>query len=250
MFTAYLTRFLENAFEAAGYDRTYGTVVTSARLDLCQFQCNGAMSAAKIYKKAPFIIADDVVAKLKEQTDYDNIFEEAVTVRPGFINLSLKDEFIASTIDVLSGDNRIGVPLVDTPLKIVMDYGGPNVAKPLHVGHLRTAIIGGEAIKRLYKYLGHKVISDVHLGDWGGLQMGMIIIEVEDLYPDLPYFDQSFTGPYPVDAPFTFKDLEEIYPPKQVPKLSLMKTITSKPKRQQKTYKMVALDTVLCGNTL
>ena len=210
MFTSELTQMLSKAFEDCGYDAQYGQVVISGRPDLCQFQCNGAMSAAKAYKKAPFMIADDVVAKLAEDEKFERTFEKAEMVRPGFINLSLKDSYIAEKINALTDDERIGVAKVDNPLKIVIDYGGPNVAKPLHVGHLRPAIIG-EAIKRTFKFLGHDVIGDVHLGDWG-LQMGMIIIEVEQLYPDLPYFDKNFEGPYPETAPFTFQELEEIYP--------------------------------------
>lgn len=210
MFTKYLTELLEKAFEAAGYDKEYGHVVTSARQDLCQFQCNGSMSAAKAYRKAPFMIADDVIAALKENQDHDAVFSKAEVVKPGFINLSLTDSFIAESVNRLISDDRIGVPVIDDPLKIVIDYGGPNVAKPLHVGHLRPAIIG-EAIKRLFKFLGHDITGDVHLGDWG-LQMGMIIIEVERLYPDLPYFDADFEGQYPTEAPFTFEELEEIYP--------------------------------------
>lgn len=210
MFTTKLTTLLSQAFEACGYDPKYGQVVLSGRPDLCQFQCNGAMSAAKEYRKAPFMIAEDVVTKLSQSEAFDSTFDQAEMVRPGFINLSLKDSYIADAMNALVGDERIGVAKTQNPLKIIMDYGGPNVAKPLHVGHLRTAIIG-EAVKRTFKFLGHDIIGDVHLGDWG-LQMGMIIIEVEALYPDLPYFDETFEGPYPDVPPFTFDELEEIYP--------------------------------------
>ena len=210
MFTTELSHLLSQAFEACGYDVKYGQVVTSGRPDLCQFQCNGAMSAAKEYRKAPFMIADEVVAQLATIEDFDAIFSKAEMVRPGFINLSLTDTYIAKQLSALVDDERIGVPLTASPKKIVIDYGGPNVAKPLHVGHLRPAIIG-EAIKRTFKFLGHDIVGDVHLGDWG-LQMGMILIEVERLYPDLPYFDPNFTGDYPIKPPFTFHELEEIYP--------------------------------------
>lgn len=210
MFTTELSNLLSTAFEACGYDRSYGQVVVSGRPDLCQFQCNGAMGAAKAYKKAPFMIADEVVAHLATLENFDAIFKEVLMIRPGFINITLNDVYLAKQIDSISNDPRIGVPLTDQPKTIVIDYGGPNVAKPLHVGHLRPAIIG-EAIKRTFRFLGHKVIGDVHLGDWG-LQMGMIIIEVERLYPDLPYFDENYTGEYPVEPPFTFEELEEIYP--------------------------------------
>lgn len=210
MFTNELTTMLSKAFEACGYDAAYGHVVTSARLDLCQFQCNGAMSAAKSYNKAPFIISDEIIAKLNEDKDSQSIFEKIETVKPGFINISLKDEYIANRLNAILDDERAGVKVLATPKKIVIDYGGPNVAKPLHVGHLRPAIIG-EAIKRILKFLGHDIIGDVHLGDWG-LQMGMILIEVERLYKDLPYFDENYEGPYPSEPPFTFHELEEIYP--------------------------------------
>ena len=210
MFTTELTRILEDAFEEAGYEKSYGQVVTSARLDLCQYQCNGAMSAAKAYKKAPFMISDEVVMRVHERSDYTSIFESIETVKPGFINIVLKDTYLAKRMNDIKDDVRVGVSVLKNPHKIVLDYGGPNVAKPLHVGHLRPAIIG-ESIKRILKFLGNDVIGDVHLGDWG-LQMGMIIIEVERLYPALPYFDEAFTGPYPNEAPFSFHELEEIYP--------------------------------------
>ncbi len=210
MFTVELTNLLSKAFIDCGFDAKYGQVVVSGRPDLCQFQCNGAMSAAKEYRKAPFMIADEVVTKLKASDDFSAIFQMAEMVRPGFINLTLTDDYIAKAIDSITDDERLGVAQAEDPLKIIIDYGGPNVAKPLHVGHLRPAIIG-EAIKRTFKFLGHDVVGDVHLGDWG-LQMGMIIIEVERLYPDLPYFNKDFKGEYPTEPPFTFEELEEIYP--------------------------------------
>lgn len=210
MFTIYLTKLLENAFKNSGYDPSFGQVVTSARLDLCQFQCNGAMSAARTYKKAPFIISETVIDSLKNLEDFDKVFSKVEVVKPGFINLNLTDTFIASHINSLITDPRIGVLETTDPKTIIIDYGGPNVAKPLHVGHLRPAIIG-ESIKRLFKFQGHHIIGDVHLGDWG-LQMGMIIIGVKDLYPDLPYFDDDFKGDYPKEPPFSFKELESIYP--------------------------------------
>ncbi|PKM57510.1 MAG: arginine--tRNA ligase, partial [Firmicutes bacterium HGW-Firmicutes-3] len=210
MLTAQLTKLMEASFLACGYDSAYGQVVTSVRQDLCQFQCNGAMSAAKAYKKAPFIISEEVIHHLRTTEYFMNMFSLAETVKPGFINLSLSDQYLADYIESISDDSRVGVEIAKDPDKIVIDYGGPNVAKPLHVGHLRPAIIG-ESIKRLFKFLGHEVIGDVHLGDWG-LQMGMIIVEVNRLYPDLPYFDSAYEGPYPTEPPFDFADLEEIYP--------------------------------------
>lgn len=210
MLTKKLTTLLQKAFEEAGYDKKYGEVVVSGRPDLCQFQCNGAMPAAKEYKKAPFMISDDVIAKLNSNEEIKGYIKEAITVRPGFININLTDEAIAANIEAIGKDDRLGIEKTSNPLKIVIDYGGPNVAKPLHVGHLRTAIIG-ESIKRLLKFLGNDVTGDIHLGDWG-LQMGMIIGEIKRMQPDLPYFDPSFEGEYPSEAPFTLEDLEEIYP--------------------------------------
>lgn len=210
MLTKKLTELLQKAFEEAGYDPKYGEVVVSGRPDLCQFQCNGAMPAAKEYKKAPFMISDDVVAKLLSFEETKDYIETAETIRPGFINMTLTDACLVRNATELGDHDRLGVEAIDNPSTIVIDYGGPNIAKPLHVGHLRTAIIG-ESIKRLMKFLGYKVIGDIHLGDWG-LQMGMIISEIKRTQPDLPYFDPSFNDEYPTEAPFTLGDLEEIYP--------------------------------------
>ena len=197
---------LASAFEKAGYDPEYGKVTVSNRPDLCEYQCNGAMAGAKAYKKAPFMIADDVVAFLKDS----NIFSVVEVVRPGFINLRVKEEFLAEYLREMSADPKYSVNAAEQPKTIIIDYGGPNVAKPLHVGHLRSAIIG-ESIKRIGRFVGHKVIGDVHLGDWG-LQMGLIITELKHRKPELVYFDDSFTGEYPAEAPFTISELEEIYP--------------------------------------
>ena len=197
---------LASAFEKAGYDPSYGKVTVSNRPDLCEYQCNGAMAGAKAYKKAPFMIADDVVVYLKDS----KIFSMAEVVKPGFINLRVREEFLTDYLKEMEADPKYSVRTAETPKTIIIDYGGPNVAKPLHVGHLRSAIIG-ESIKRIGRYVGHKVIGDVHLGDWG-LQMGLIIEELKDRKPELPYFDESFTGEYPEEAPFTISELEEIYP--------------------------------------
>lgn len=213
MLTKKLTALMQKAFEEAGYDPSYGEVVVSGRPDLCQFQCNGAMPAAKKYKKAPFMISDDVLAIFNNYEEVSSIVKEAVTIKPGFMNIILKDSYIASTITEIQDDEHLGVTLLADalhPKTMVLDYGGPNVAKPLHVGHLRTTIIG-DSIKRIFKYLGYNVIADVHLGDWG-LQMGMIIGEIKRTQPDLPYFDPCFEGEYPTTPPFTLADLEEIYP--------------------------------------
>ena len=197
---------LSAAFEKAGYDPSYGKVTVSNRPDLCEYQCNGAMAGAKTYHKAPFMIADDVVAQLSDS----RIFSRAEVVKPGFINLDVKPEFVAEYMNKMAEDEKLSVETAKNPKKIIIDYGGPNVAKPLHVGHLRSAIIG-ESIKRIGRFVGHKVIGDVHLGDWG-LQMGLIITELKHRKPELVYFDDSFTGEYPTEAPFTISELEEIYP--------------------------------------
>lgn len=210
MLTDVLSKLMKQAFILLDYDPIYSEVVPSQRPDLCQFQCNGAMSAAKKYKKAPFIISDEVIASLKTLEEVDNIIEKIETVKPGFINITLKDSYISSYINNLAQDELAGCKKAENPYTIVIDYGGPNIAKPLHVGHLRSAIIG-ESLKRLFRFLGHKVIGDTHLGDWG-LQMGMIISECERRYPNLSYFDDSFTGDYPSEPPFSLDDLEEIYP--------------------------------------
>lgn len=197
---------LSAAFEKAGYDPAYGKVTVSNRPDLCEYQCNGAMAGAKAYKKAPFMIADDVVAGLSDSA----IFSMAEVVKPGFINLKVKEEYLAEYLEEMAADEKLSVSAAKTPKTIMIDYGGPNVAKPLHVGHLRSAIIG-ESIKRISRYMGHKVIGDVHLGDWG-LQMGLIITELKHRQPELVYFDDAYEGAYPEEAPFTISELEEIYP--------------------------------------
>ena len=197
---------LASAFEKAGYNPEYGKVTVSNRPDLCEFQCNGAMAGAKAYKKAPFMIADDVVSYLKDS----QIFAMAEVVKPGFINLRVKEEFLGDYLKKMAADEKYSVKTAEKPKTIIIDYGGPNVAKPLHVGHLRSAIIG-ESIKRIGRFVGHKVIGDVHLGDWG-LQMGLIIVELKERKPDLVYYDESYTGEYPKEAPFTISELEDIYP--------------------------------------
>lgn len=202
-----ITDEMVKAFEAAGLDAKYAKVTVSNRPDLCEYQCNGAMAAAKEYKKAPIMIAEEVVAQLKDNA----MFESVEAVKPGFLNLKLNNEFVASYISKMQEDTeRLGCDMVENPKTIMIDYGGPNVAKPLHVGHLRSAIIG-ESIKRIGKFMGHNMIGDVHLGDWG-LQMGLIITELKLRKPELCYFDENYEGEYPVEPPFTISELEEIYP--------------------------------------
>ena len=218
-----ITDEVTKAFTDCGYDAKYGKVTLSNRPDLCEYQCNGAM-AAKEYKKAPFMIADEVAAKLAEAS----MFSMTESVKPGFLNLKLDEAFLASYVaDMQKDEGRFGCEKAKNPKTIMIDYGGPNVAKPLHVGHLRSAIIG-ESIKRIGKFAGHKVIGDVHLGDWG-LQMGLIITELKLRQPDLVYFDENFEGEYPKEAPFTISELEEIYP------------TASKKSKEDEAYKEAAM---------
>ncbi len=200
-----ITEKMQQAFADAGYDASFGRVSVSNRPDLCEYQCNGALAAAKQYKCAPIMIAKAVVEKLNA-ADYDLV--EAVM--PGFINLKLSGKFLVEYLEAMRTAENFGVEKVGAGKLCVVDYGGANVAKPLHIGHLRPAIIG-EALKRLHSYLGFEVIGDIHLGDWG-LQMGLIIAELQERQPDLCYFDPDYTGEYPETAPFTLSELEEIYP--------------------------------------
>lgn len=201
-----ITTEMRDAFSRAGYDEELAKVTLSNRPDLCEYQCNGAMAGAKKYKKAPFLIAEDVAANLKDSA----YFESVDVVKPGFINLKLSAEQAAAYLNEMAEDEKLGVETAEDPRTIMIDYGGPNVAKPLHVGHLRSAIIG-ESVKRIARFKGHRVIGDIHLGDWG-YQMGLIITELKKRQPDLPYFDDSYEGEYPREAPFTINELEEIYP--------------------------------------
>lgn len=226
-FIGCIEEVMMEAFKASGYEEKFGKVTVSNRPDLCEYQCNGAMAAAKAYRKAPIMIANDVVEKLQDKS----IFESAQAVNPGFINLKLDRNFLASYLNEMGLDENLSVEKAESPKTIVIDYGGPNVAKPLHVGHLRSAIIG-ESIKRMGRFLGHKVIGDVHLGDWG-LQMGLIITELSKRQPDLVYFDKDYQGEYPQEAPFTVSELEEIYP------------TASKKSKEDEDYKNEALEATL-----
>lgn len=215
---------MQQAFEAAGYEKELGKVSLSNRPDLCEYQCNGAMAGAKKYKKAPIMIANEVAEKLTDS----EVFAEVSAVAPGFLNLKVKEAFVTEYLKGMEADEKFGVEKVKEPKKIVIDYGGPNVAKPLHVGHLRSAIIG-ESIKRINRFAGHEVIGDIHLGDWG-LQMGLIITELQKRQPDLIYFDESFEGEYPKEPPFTISELEEIYP------------TASKKSKEDENYKAEAME--------
>ena len=219
-----ITDEVTKAFTECGYDAKYAKVTLSNRPDLCEYQCNGAMAAAKEYKKAPFMIADEVVEKLAA----NSIFAMAESVKPGFLNLKIDEAYLADYVAKMQEDDgRFGCEKTEAPKTIMIDYGGPNVAKPLHVGHLRSAIIG-ESVKRIGKFMGHNVIGDVHLGDWG-LQMGLIITELKLRRPELVYFDDAYTGEYPEEAPFTISELEEIYP------------TASKKSKEDEVYKEAAM---------
>ena len=219
-----ITDEVTKAFTECGYDAKYAKVTLSNRPDLCEYQCNGAMAAAKEYKKAPFMIADEVVEKLAANP----IFAMAESVKPGFLNLKIDEAYLADYVAKMQEDEgRFGCEKTEAPKTIMIDYGGTNVAKPLHVGHLRSAIIG-ESVKRIGKFMGHNVIGDVHLGDWG-LQMGLIITELKLRRPELVYFDDAYTGEYPEEAPFTISELEEIYP------------TASKKSKEDEAYKEAAM---------
>lgn len=202
-----ITEQVTNAFTGQGYDAKYGKVTLSNRPDLCEYQCNGAMAAAKEYKCAPFMISDKIAQALAE----NELFESVESVKPGFINMKVSPAYLAKYVsDMKADEGRFGCDKAAHPKTIIVDYGGANVAKPLHVGHLRSAVIG-ESIKRIGKFMGHHMIGDVHLGDWG-LQMGLIIVELKERKTDLVYYDESYTGEYPKEAPFTISELEDIYP--------------------------------------
>lgn len=197
---------VRQAFLLKGYEEKYGAVTLSNRPDLCQYQCNGAMAAAKVYKKAPIMVAQEVVSVLQENSR----IKEITAIMPGFININLSDEFLADYLNDMREDSDFGCEKEPIPEKVIIDYGGPNIAKPLHVGHMRSAIIG-ESLKRIIKFMGNDAIGDVHLGDWG-TPMGQVIAELKRRKPELIYFDESYTGEYPTEAPFTISELEDIYP--------------------------------------
>ena len=201
-----MTEQFQKAFEECGYSKDYARITVSNRPDLCEYQCNGAMAAAKAYKKAPFMIADEVVSKLAD----NRLFSSVESVKPGFINIKISPEYLAGYMNDMAASDKYGYENNEQVKTVIVDFGGANAAKPLHVGHLRSAVIG-ESVKRINRFVGNRTIGDVHLGDWG-LQMGLIIEELRDRKPELPYFDASFTGEYPKEAPFTIAELEEIYP--------------------------------------
>ena len=195
------------AFAAEGLDPGLGQVVVSSRSELAQFQCNGAMAAARQAQRNPRELAEAIADKLRAEPWP---FTEIEVAGPGFLNLSVDDRFLAEMIATGVNEGRLGIDPVATPLKVVVDYAGPNVAKAMHVGHLRATIIG-DSIARLFRFLGHDVIRDPHFGDWG-LQMGQVIAGIEDRLPELAYFDPELEGPFPETSPVTLTDLQQIYP--------------------------------------
>ncbi len=204
--TAQLSQRFGDAFAALGLDRSYGAVVVSQRPELAQFQCNGALAAAKQAGRNPRELADAVIGAVER----DNVLGELAIAGPGFINVVLADGFLAAAVGEMGADARLGVDPPDAPQRVLVDYGGPNIAKALHVGHLRPAIIG-ESIKRLFAFAGHDTVGDIHLGDWGA-PPGQIIAHIREIHPDLPFFDPDWAGDYPDEIPFTEADLERIYP--------------------------------------
>jgi arginyl-tRNA synthetase len=194
------------AFAEEGLDSTMGEVVVSQRPELAQFQSNGALAAAKSTGRSPRDVADAVAARLAA----DPTFAKVEVAGPGFINLTLSDDTLASYAESSALEDGLGVETANRPQTVVVDYAGPNVAKAMHVGHLRATIIG-DSLQRIFRLLGHKVIRDPHFGDWG-LQMGQVIAAIAEEQPDLPYFDPELTGPYPDESPVTLDDLQRIYP--------------------------------------
>ncbi len=194
------------AFAAENLSEAFGQVQRSDRPDLAQFQCNGALAAAKAAKANPRDVAQKVAARLKA----DPLFAKVEIAGPGFLNLVLTDDALAARGVALARDSRLGAPGSGAGRAAVIDFGGANIAKPMHVGHLRSAIIG-DSLQRLFRANGWTVTSDVHLGDWG-LQMGQLISEIGHRGIAPVYFDANFSGPYPAPSPVTMDDLEELYP--------------------------------------
>ncbi len=201
-----LSNIVGEAFSLEQLDASFGRVQVSDRPDLAQFQCNGALAAAKQAKMNPRAIGEAVATRLKE----NEIFADVSIAGPGFLNLSLTDAFLANIAAELIADDKFGAFTNPSANKVVIDFGGPNVAKPLHVGHLRSAVIG-ESLKRIMRMAGDEVTGDIHLGDWGK-QMGQLLMQVREEHPDLPYFDADYEGEYPAISPVTLEDLARIYP--------------------------------------
>lgn len=202
---SHLSEIVGTAFANIGLEAGLGEVVPSQRPELAQFQCNGAMAAAKAAGRSPREIAEQVVSIVQRADEVDT----ASIAGPGFINLSLTGDALSAWAKRLSTDDHLGFPVVDKPETVVVDYAGPNVAKAMHIGHIRATIIG-DSLARLFSFAGHKVIRDPHFGDWG-FQMGLLIAAIEEESPDLPYFDAHATQ-FPPESPVTLLDLQRIYP--------------------------------------
>ena len=201
-----LTNDIKEIVKEAGYEVENLILQPSGRRDLGEYQLNDAMALAKEYKKNPREIANEIAEKLKEDKRFTNIN----IAGPGFINITLTEEYLVEVLNKINNDIYENIDKKD-PKKIILDYGGANVAKALHVGHLRPANIG-EALKRLAKLLGHDVLGDAHLGDYGR-PLGFVVLEISKMYPDLPYFDPNYQGDYSeIELPITNADLEKIYP--------------------------------------
>lgn len=194
------------AFAMEGFDPALGAVQVSDRPDLAQFQCNGALAAAKLAKSPPRAIAERVAAHLRSES----MFAKVELAGPGFINLDVTDNALADRSARMAADERVGAPESGAGKTLVIDFGGPNIAKPMHVGHLRASIIG-DSLQRLFRANGWHVLSDVHLGDWG-LPMGQLIAEIRHRGIAPIYFDANYYGPYPKESPVTTDELEELYP--------------------------------------
>ncbi len=204
--TSALTKACADAFEALGLERRWGAVRRSDRPDLADFQCNGCMGAAKSAGRNPRELAAEIAPKLAGAGPIQSVD----VAGPGFLNIRVTDDALAGRAEDVRTDELRGAAKADDAEAVVIDFGGPNVAKPMHVGHIRSAVIG-DTLQRLMRFLGDEVTSDAHLGDWG-LQMGHLVTELEDEQPDLVYFDAAFEGPYPVEAPVTIEDLGRLYP--------------------------------------
>lgn len=242
-FLEMLTEEMQQAFTAAGYDGSLGKVMLSNRPDLCEYQCNGAMAGAKLYKKAPIMIANDVAEQLKDS----KVFSEVVAVAPGFLNLKVSEAFLLTYLQGMEANEKFGLEKPEHPKKIIIDYGGPNVAKPLHVGHLRSAVIG-ESVKRISRYVGHEVIGDVHLGDWG-LQMGLVITGLQERQPELVYFDENYAGNIPRKLRLPSVNWRKSIP-QPAPSPRKIPSTRQRPWKQPSNYRAVSEDIVLCGSTL
>jgi arginyl-tRNA synthetase len=197
---------IRQAFEAVGIDAALGQLKASDRPDLADFQCNGVLAAAKAVKKNPRELATAVLESLGEQVLYDSVD----IAGPGFINIKVSESALQQRINTLATAEMLGANSVEQQRSVIIDFGGPNVAKPMHVGHLRSSIIG-ECLKRLFRFCGDEVIGDAHFGDWG-FQMGLLIVALEDKLPNSPYHNANFTGEYPSESPVTIAELEQLYP--------------------------------------